>query len=292
MGRFFAYLEGVRGYSAHTIRNYKIDLKDFFAKMGDEVVDKSRLRQYLAGLYRENLAKKTIARKLSTLRSFFKFLVKEGAILKNPMLEIETPKMAKSLPKTLTAGQIIDFFSLPDVEDFLGFRDRTIMELLYSTGIRISELTQLNRGDFYQKEFFLKVRGKGNKERVVPVTSIAAEYLRKYLEHPERGLDGKKHKRQKDQQAVFLNRWGKRITVRSVDRIFERYRVKADIAISVTPHTMRHSIATHLLENGMDLKAIQEILGHTTLMATTVYTEVSSTLKREIYHKAHPLAKE
>jgi integrase/recombinase XerC len=166
------------------------------------------------------------------------------------------------------------------------------MELLYSSGLRISELTQLNRKDLDLKQCTLRVMGKGKKQRIVPITNNAAKWLNDYLNHSERYLDGEYHIAEQDSEAVFLSRWGKRITVRSVDRHFAKYLVASGLSAEVTPHTIRHTIATHWLEKGMDLKTIQVLLGHNSLATTTIYTQVSTKLKREVYDKAHPSAQE
>jgi integrase/recombinase XerC len=207
------------------------------------------------------------------------------------MEEIESPKLEKSLPKSLSYEQVERLFSQPDTKTYLGFRDRCIMELLYSSGLRISELGNLNRSDLDERNLCLRILGKGKKERVIPITKSACKWIQDYLVHPERDLDGEKHRAQVDQDAIFLNKWGKRITMRSLDRNFAKYLLAAGLPTSVTPHTIRHTIATHWLENGMDLKTIQVLLGHSSLVTTTIYTKVSSRLKREVYDRAHPLAK-
>lgn len=207
------------------------------------------------------------------------------------MEEIDSPKLEKSLPKALSFAQVERLLSQPDTTSYLGFRDRCIMELLYSSGLRISELAGLNRRDLDAPNQFLRVMGKGKKERLIPITASACKWIGEYLDHPEREEDGKQHLAQVDKEAIFLNKWGKRITVRSLDRNFAKYLVASGLPSSVTPHTIRHTIATHWLENGMDLKTIQVLLGHSSLVTTTIYTKVSGRLKREVYDKAHPSAK-
>jgi len=192
--------------------------------------------------------------------------------------------LAKTIPTPLTPEQIGRFFEQPDTQNYLGFRDRCIMELFYSSGLRISELVGLNRKDIDEANRLVRVRGKGKKERVIPMTQQAVTWVKRYLEHPERRFV------EVDREAIFLNKWGKRLTARSVDRQFEQYLKQSGLAGKITPHTLRHTIATHLLEKGMDLKTIQTLLGHSSLATTTIYTQVSSRLKREVYEKAHPLA--
>ena len=206
------------------------------------------------------------------------------------MDEIESPRLDKTLPVSLSYDQIQRLFDMPDTGTYLGFRDRCIMELFYSSGLRVSELVLLDRQDFNPAELLLKLKGKGKKERIVPITDNAAEWISAYLCHPERTLDGSLHLAQKDSEAIFLNRWGERLSPRSVDRKFDLYLKQSGLAGKVTPHTIRHTIATHWLESGMDLKTIQLLLGHTSLNTTTIYTHVSPKFKREAYDKAHPRA--
>ena len=283
---FLQFLDVVKNSSVHTIRGYETDLREYLS-FSDHKLDKDAIRGFLAKMYGKGNSKKTIARKLSSIRSFSKFLAKSGKLLssKNPALEVGTPKIGKHLPKPLNYDQVVDFFSAPDVSDYLGFRDRCIMEVLYSCGVRVSELCLLDRKDFDPASLVIKVRGKGKKERIVPITKVAAEWVVNYLSHPMRYLNSNKHKMENDPRSIFLNRWGTRLTTRSVDRMFAQYRRKTKIAMDITPHTLRHTIATHFLENGMDLKTIQEILGHSSLSTTTIYTSVSSELKRKNVEK-------
>jgi integrase/recombinase XerC len=181
-------------------------------------------------------------------------------------------------------------FDQPRTEEYLGFRDRCIMELFYSSGLRVSELVALNRSDFDPQAFVVKLKGKGKKERVIPITKNAAGWISAYLNHPQRHSDEEGHLAQADPQAIFLNRLGTRLTARSVDRKFDLYLAASGLAGHVTPHTIRHTIATHWLENGMDLKTIQILLGHSSLATTTLYTHVSPKLKKEVYDKTHPRA--
>jgi integrase/recombinase XerC len=293
--KFLTYLQAIRNASVHTLRNYGMDLNDFqaFAQVQDvKGVDKRIIRGYLAHLNQKQATKRTILRRLSALRSFFKYLLKEGAISHNPLEEIDAPKLEKTIPSPLTREEIDRLFQQPDTQTFLGFRDKCIMELFYSSGLRISELAGLNRSDFDQGNLTLRVKGKGKKERVIPITKNAAAWINSYLNHPERVLDGEQHQSEKDPNAIFLNKWGKRLTVRSVDRNFKHYLKQSGLAAKATPHTIRHTIATHWLENGMDLKTIQILLGHSSLATTTIYTQVSTKMKKEVYYKTHPLVKE
>ena len=291
--RFLHYLQIVKGASDHTLRNYSIDLKEFqnfFTPGEPEQVHKRSIRRYLSHIHQKGLSNRTILRRISSLRSFFRFATKEKLIPRNPMEDIESPKREAKLVTILSVWQIDLLLSQPDIDSYLGFRDRTIMELFYSSAIRLSELVGLNRTDFDDHSFLLNVRGKGKKQRRVPITKTAAQWLTDYLSHSFRHFESKEHKPQIDSRAIFLNKWGKRLTARSIDRKFAQYLKASGLSQNITPHTIRHSIATHWLEKGMDLKTIQILLGHASLATTTIYTHVSPKLKRKVYEKTHPRA--
>lgn len=288
---FLKYLETIKNASEHTLRNYRLDLEDFYRFTQDVQIDKKIIRGYLTNLNQKGMKSRTILRRLSTLRSYFKYLLKEKKISHHPLDEIDTPKLSKTLPSPLSREEIERLFNQPDTHHYLGFRDRCIMELFYSSGLRISELAGLNRADFDHNNKTLKIRGKGKKERVVPITENAADWIARYLNHPERSIDGEQHFSEKNHEAIFLNKWGERLSVRSIDRQFKSYLKQSGLAAKATPHTIRHTIATHWLENGMDLKTIQILLGHSSLATTTIYTQVSTKLKKEVYDKTHPLVK-
>jgi integrase/recombinase XerC len=290
--KFLDHLRLIKQASAHTLRNYRLDLTSFLDFLDGRQVDRKLLRSYFSKLHEEGCARRTVLRRLSSLRSYFKHLVKEKVIVVNPMDELQRPKLDKTLPKTLTLEEIKHFFSQPDVETLTGLRDRAIMELFYSSGLRLNELAQLSRNDIDWKGRRIKVRGKGKKERLVPVTPNAFDWLKRYLDCPFRYQDHERQQAEADPEAVFLNRWGKRLTPRSIDRLFKEYLRSSGLAGRLTPHALRHSIATHLLEKGMDLKTIQVLLGHSALTTTTIYTQVSTRLRRETYEKTHPLEKE
>ncbi|MBS0605067.1 MAG: tyrosine recombinase XerC [Verrucomicrobia bacterium] len=316
--KYLNYLRVVKNASEHTLRNYGLDLEGFKLFFEKEVlklqaeqlspkiasalkapvqtpflvsdIDKRAIRSYLAAMAAKAATKKTVLRRLSSLRSFFKYLVKERMAEHNPLDEIDAPKLEKKIPPSLSYDQVMRLFDQADTSSYLGFRDRCIMELFYSSGLRISELVGLERQHFDERNFRLRVLGKGKKERIVPITQTAAKWLKDYLEHPERHRDIDDHMAEADDKAIFLNKWGKRLTVRSVDRKFQEYLKASGLVGKITPHTIRHTIATHWLEKGMDLKTIQVLLGHSSLSTTTIYTQVSSRLKREVYEKAHPFA--
>lgn len=234
--------------------------------------------------------KSSIARNLSAIASFYSYLQKNKLKQINPTQTLQTPKQQRKIPVILDLEEIKKFMETPDVSSYLGQRDKAIIELFYSSGIRLSELVNLDKSNIYFKEGVIKVFGKGNKERVVPLTTRCKLTLKSYLENSKRFENLEKHLGEFDKKAVFLNRFGERITTRSIDRIFNIYQKKAEIVKKVTPHTLRHSIATHLLEKGMDLRSIQEMLGHTTIVTTTIYTQVSAKLKLSAYQNFHPLA--
>ncbi len=287
VSKFLHQLEAISGASPHTIRNYRLDLEAFLTFIKKDCtpnqVTKGMVRSYLAELNLKGAKKRTVQRRLSSLRSFFKFALKQKWVEASPLESIESPKLDKPLPKAISCEQIKNLFNQPNTQNLLGLRDRAMLELFYSSGLRVSELVGLEINDFDFKALRMRVKGKGKKERILPVTKNAATWVADYLGHPDR--------KAKDYDAIFLNRFGTRITVRSIDRLFKKYLLQSGIASSVTPHTIRHTIATHWLENGMDLKTIQTLLGHSNLATTTIYTKVSTRLKKEAYDKAHPRAK-
>lgn len=280
--RFLDYLRVVKNASPHTLRNYAIDLASFDEGEALHEIDRKRIRHFLAKLHEEGKSKKTIARKMSSLRSFFHYALSHKLIEINPAEDLENPKLGKKIPASLSYGQVKVLFDQPDLSSPLGFRDRVIMELFYSSGLRLAELTSLNLSDLDLSHFLIKLKGKGKKERVVPLTKNAVAWITKYLDHPERVS--------RDPEAVFLNRFGARLTPRSIDRHFKAYLKASGLAAHITPHTIRHTIATHWLENGMDLKMIQTLLGHANLATTTLYTQVSPKLKKKAYDATHPRA--
>ncbi len=286
--QFLHHLEMVKGASLHTLRAYRKDLSFFvtFTSEGSDLlfshVSKKSIRRFLAHLYEKKVNVKTVLRALSCLRSFYRYSMQKKWVEESPMEEIESPKKEKKLPISISYEQVLHLFEQPDLSKFTGYRDRVIMELFYSSALRLSELVGLNREDLDAVHLTLNVFGKGKKQRQVPITETAKNWLCSYLNHPER--------EEKDKRAIFLNKLGSRLTPRSVDRKFAFYLKKSGLSDKITPHTIRHTIATHWLEQGMDLKTIQLLLGHTSLSTTTIYTHVSSKLKREVYDKTHPRA--
>jgi tyrosine recombinase XerC len=281
--KFIRYLEIEKNYSAHTILNYSLDLKEFKDFLKDtpiEKVDHLVLRKYLAELKQKNLKNRTVNRKLSCLRSFFKFLFREGYIKSNPTKLISGPKQEKNLPSFLTEEEVLKLLENIPLKDEHNFRDKAILETFYSTGMRISELVGLNISDIDFISGTVKVRGKGKKERLLPIGEKAISALKDYLER----------RKKKDEEAVFLNRFGKRITGRAVRDIVAKYVKLVSIKTGVSPHTLRHSFATHLLERGADLRSVQELLGHTNISTTQIYTHLTTEKLKQIYNQAHPRA--
>ena len=281
--KFINYLKIEKNSSDHTITNYSFDLKEFASFLGGvdiSSVDHLTIRRFLAAMRSRNVSKRTMARKLSCLRTFFKFLLREGHIKTNPVSAVSAPKLDRHLPVFLDVNKVLKLLAAPSEESEDGLRDRAILETLYSTGLRVSELVQLDeeRVDFIGG--VVKVRGKGRKERIVPIGEAALSAIRRYM--------GARKK--KSQDAIFLNRFGSRLTDRGVRRIVDKYVRRCSIEEKVSPHSLRHSFATHLLDRGADLRSVQELLGHVNLSTTQIYTHVTAERLKSIYDKAHPRA--
>jgi integrase/recombinase XerC len=298
--KFLAYLEHERNFSAHTVRCYTADLAHFVTFLlgprgtpADAETDafSTRLRSvtpidlrgYLAELRRADYSRATVARKIATLRSFYKFLARAGEVERNPVKVIRTPRLEKRLPKFLTPADIERLLGAPKGNDLLSLRDAAMLEVLYSTGMRVSELVGMNLEDVDPIGEVVRVRGKGHRERLAPLGSYAVTALNKYLE-ARAGAEVR------DAEAVFVNRHGGRLNVRSVRRKLAKYLAQTGLDPHVSPHTLRHSFATHMLERGADLRAIQELLGHRSLSTTQIYTHVTAGRLKEIYEAAHPRA--
>jgi integrase/recombinase XerC len=327
--KYLEYLRSVRNASPHTLINYGNDLEQFVtfltppgvATPGVTRIDHQMIREFMGHLHELGMEKSSIARKLAALRSFFKYCVREGLLKDNPARLVPTPKLPKRIPVVLSAGEMSGFLdqlaggqlstagrrnrkakhtagkSAPEMgivkfEDSLLLpRDRALLELLYAAGLRVSELTGLNLADMEQKERMLRVRGKGNKERIVPYGAKAAEALKAYWPVRDKLLYENTAVRQKTHpEAVFLNYTGRRLTQRSVGRILKKYARLVNINWDLHPHSLRHAFATHLLADGADLRAIQELLGHQSLSTTQKYTHASIRQLMDIYDKAHPHA--
>ncbi len=247
--------------------------------------DVNSIRAYMAQLNDHNYSKSTLARKLATLRSFYKFLVKRHHVTNNPVSTIRTPKQEKKLPKFLEYEQIQKLLNTPPAETWLGSRDRAMMEVMYSTGVRVSELVGLNLDDVDFLSEVIHIRGKGKKERICPIGSRALQAIQNYLEFRNKRMESDANF---DTRVLFANKHGKRLSTRSVRRKMDKYLLEAGLDPDISPHTLRHSFATHMLNNGADLRSVQELLGHQSLSTTQIYTHVTTHHMKEQYQNAHP----
>ena len=299
--RYVDYLRAERNASPYTVRNYSNDLvgntkrgteKGFFQflrlKRIDSLddVDKHTLREYIGWLMEQGVVKDSIARKLSAIRSFYRYLTREGMLSANPLEKTPSPKLDKRLPSFLTVEETVRLLEAPDLSSPVGQRDRALMELLYASGLRVSELVSLNLGQIDLDTNEIRVMGKGSKERMVLMGEPAARALATYLEEGRPELLGEKRS-----NAVFVNRYGERLIERRVQKILDRYANAIDIGKRIHPHMLRHTFATHLLDGGADLRVVQELLGHANLSSTQIYTHVSKSQARKVYLSAHPMAK-
>jgi integrase/recombinase XerC len=302
LAQFFEHLRYERNVSEHTLRNYASDLQQFhdhFApadpKSGKrrevdiKSIDHITIREWLSNLHSAHKKKTSVARKLAALRTFFQFLVREGVLEMNPAKLVSTPRLEKKLPSHLSVEDAVRFIETPDLNTDLGRRDRAILEFLYGTGVRVSELTKLDINDIDFKSKLIRVTGKRRKQRIVPFGEPALHALMGYLSVRQAFLNNAPLS-ERDSQALFLNYQGTRITTRSVGRMIDKYiQICAGIH-NISPHSLRHSFATHLLDSGADLRDIQELLGHARLSTTQVYTHVSMEKLIDVYDKAHPKA--
>jgi integrase/recombinase XerC len=300
--QFLEHLRYERNLSEHTLRNYQSDLQQFHdylapadPKTGKRTeppladIDHLTIRDWLGTLHAAQKQKASIARKLAALRTFFQFLVREGMLEMNPAKLVSTPRLEKKLPKHLSIEEAVKFVESPNLETDLGKRDRAILELMYATGVRVAELTKLNFGHVDFKNRLIRVTGKRRKERIVPFGEPALAALKVYLDVREGFLDAAPVS-EREPEALFLNYQGTRITTRSVGRMVEKYIRICAGRYDISPHALRHSFATHLLDSGADLRDIQELLGHARLSTTQVYTHVSMEKLIQVYDKAHPKA--
>lgn len=330
---FGSYLTDERHFSPYTARCYGADLRQFIEYLCEESgaeIDRSQeelafrqrsgpnagvvgstgrhtitqticeadadlIRAYLSSLSEQNYSPATMARKIATLRSFYKWAHRHGFTMTNPMVLIRTPRQSKRLPKAVTVEQIERLLAAPGDKDVLGRRDRAMLETLYSTGIRVSELVGLNHDDLDSEHEALHVRGKGRKERIVPLGSHALAAIRLYTDHLEKDPRFAPVWAARNEPGasvpLFLNKHAKRLSSRSVRRKLDKYLLEVGLDPSISPHTLRHSFATHLLENGADLRSVQELLGHQSLSTTQVYTHLSTKRVEDVYNAAHPRAK-
>ncbi len=300
---FGRYLELEKDFSFHTRKSYLSDLEQFrrFAEENQlEVrteeegrvlhVDPAVIRAFLGFLYQKKVRKASISRKIATLRSFFKYLVREGKARFNPAEMVQAPRVEQYLPAFLSVDEVFSLLKVSFKDDAPGRRDRAMIELLYSSGIRVGELVGMNLEDLDLAAGLARIRGKGKKERVVPVGGPAMDALKRYLE--KRGELLKKSEDRSRQVPLFLNRSGARLTTRSIGRLVDKYILLSGVHKKIGPHSLRHTFATHLMDAGADLRVIQELLGHESLSTTQKYTSMSVNRLIEVYDKAHPRAKE
>ena len=292
--RFKSWLENEKGYSEHTVSCYCRDLNEFRVRLGSRKkpgeIKSDDVRAFVSGLHRINNGA-TVSRKLSALRTFFRFLVREGNITATPLSGVSGPKSGRSIPVFLTVDEVFSLLDSPDSRDPYPRRDQAILELLYSTGVRVAELVSRNIEDLDFVTEMLRVTGKGNKQRLVPVGRPALEAINQWLPEREDIIDRRNQQGQDvEKRAVFLNDRGGRLTTRSVERLVVKYASRAGLRQAVTPHALRHSFATHLLEMGADLRSVQELLGHASLSTTQRYTHLTLDHLTEVYDRAHPLS--
>jgi integrase/recombinase XerC len=298
LAEFLRHLALEKNASAHTVKSYREDLTQavgfFQERLGDKQAGPERLtsrvlRAYLVWLHEQGYAKSTVARRVAAVRSWCRFLCRQGTLTGNPADGLRSPRQDKKLPHFLSVEDLQRLLASPPTDDIQGVRDRAILETLYSAGLRVSELTGLDLGDLDLDDGVALVRGKGKRERLVLLGPQAKEAMGRWLE-ARGGLAGRRAGGRKTPAAVFLSYRGTRLTSRSVGRLVEKYLAQAGLDPRTSPHTLRHSFATHLLDRGADIRSVQELLGHRSLGTTQVYTHVTTNRLRESYHKAHPRA--
>jgi len=308
--QFLDYLRLERHFSPYTARCYGADLRQYAQFLAPDLpasnghvvqvpnslfveADALTLRRFLAELDKNGYSAATMARKVATLRSFYKYLHRRGLVASNPMLMIRSPKQAKRLPKAITVEQVEQLLASPDDNDTLGARDKAILETLYSTGVRVSELVDLNRRHLDELGEALVIRGKGKKERIVPLGSHALRAIHRYLsllDNDAQFAAVQEAFSSGRDVALFINKSGGRLSTRSVRRKLDKYLSRCGLEPTISPHTLRHSFATHLLDNGADLRSVQELLGHQSLATTQIYTHLTTQRMRAAYDQAHPRA--
>ncbi|TWT59318.1 tyrosine recombinase XerC [Rubinisphaera italica] len=292
---FLRYLRVERNASELTRKSYAEDFASFLDYCQDRLGSVPRpaeadipcLRGYLTYLHECGYQRTTIARRLACLRSLFRYCCREQMCSSNPAKALRTPRVGRKLPHYLNSREVAALLEAPPANEAAGLRDRAILETLYTAGLRVAELVSLNIGDWDRDANIIRVRGKGKKERIAPIGSYADKALSRWLDVRENGPRSTAD----DQQALFLNKFGCRLTTRSIGRMIEKYLKQTGLSDKTSPHTLRHSFATHLLDGGADLRSVQELLGHKSLTTTQIYTHVSAARLRDTYEKAHPHAK-
>ena len=288
---FLDYLLAARGVSPNTISAYRHDLDDYCAYLQREHVElvssaqRANIIAYLLDLERQGRSTATVARRLAALKSFYRFLKEKGAIERDPTTHLETPRLQKRLPQVLSEEEVGKLLAQPDRRTVTGRRDRAMLELLYATGLRVTELVSLNVSDLNFEGKYVRCVGKGSKERLIPVGSVALRAVREWLDS---GRSDLLHGR--PERALFVNQRGHRLTRQGMWKILKQHAAAAGITKVITPHTLRHSFATHLLANGADLRSVQEMLGHADISTTQIYTHLTTARLKEVYDRAHPRA--
>lgn len=288
---FINYLSVERGLAMNTLESYGRDLRQYsqYLSGGDDSaldsVSRATILNYLMHLQTQGKATATIARRLAALKAFYQFLMREKRIVQDPTANLESPKLEKRLPKVLSVHEVERLLAQPDPGQSAGIRDRAMLELLYATGIRVSELVSLDVTDVNLEMGYIKCAGKGSKERIVPLGSLAIASCRDYL-----GPARVRLVKDREETALFVNHHGHRLTRQGFWKIVKKYTDDAKIDKEITPHTLRHSFATHLLENGADLRSVQEMLGHADISTTQIYTQVTRGRLKEVYARTHPRA--
>ncbi|MCK6257586.1 site-specific tyrosine recombinase XerD [Fictibacillus sp. KIGAM418] len=289
---FIHYLIVERGLSKNTVDSYRRDLEQYvlFIEKVENISDINQIQRaniigYLLQLKENGKATTTIARNIASIRSFHQFLLREKASESDPSVHIETPKAERKLPKVLAMNEVEALLDTSDTHETFGIRDKAMLELLYATGIRVTELVSLDLADVHLSMGFLRCLGKGNKERIIPLGKMATGAIQAYLDKGRPALS-----KGKSGNALFLNHHGNRLSRQGFWKILKQLAKKANIEKELTPHTLRHSFATHLLENGADLRAVQEMLGHADISTTQIYTHVSKTRLKDVYAAYHPRA--
>ena len=291
---FRSYIIAEKNFSSHTAKAYCSDILSFLVWMDEqscEDVNFSKVREYLHFIQKFNYKKSTIARKIASLRTFYKYLYRERKVDSNPAMNLTNPKRPKSLPKFLTPDEVEQILNNTKIETPAGYRNRTILELLWATGMRISELSGLNFGDLNLEHNEIRVFGKGSKERIILVTDRAKNFLERYIERARALIPkGFPAPDTSENSPVFINNTGYRLQTRTVRNVINEVVEKINLPKHVTPHVFRHSFATHLIENGADLRVVQELLGHASISNTQIYTHVSTQHLKDVYNEAHPRA--
>jgi integrase/recombinase XerC len=298
IAQFLRFLDVERNASDLTIKSYREDLMDMADFLTEEKATKllprevtpTDLRGYVAALHEAGYARTSISRKLASLRSFFKFAIRQGFAENNPAQPLRNPRGQRTLPHFLTAEEVDKLLDAPKLSDAAGLRDKAILEVMYSAGLRVSEVVGMNDRDIDLAEGAVRIRGKGRKERIGSLGRYAIRALKAYYPARIRKVTEGHPERQQD-QPTFTNKFGKRLTTRSVGRMLEKYILECGLDTRTTPHTLRHSFATHLLDHGADIRSVQEMLGHKSLATTQIYTHVSTANIKKAYAKAHPRAK-